>query len=124
MFIVNPESSELYSRFVRKKSEGAGCVPEPQEPSAAAGGILQLLKPGVSSYFDFAFQYEQDHRDGRLLCMPVVDRKGNVLAILEMIKRQEDPAFNEADEKNFADYAESLAVILETSLQIAHQNRG
>ncbi len=124
LFIVNPESSELYSRFVRNKAAGASDAASPHEPSAADGGILQLLKPGVSSYFDFAFQYEQDHRDGRLLCMPVVDRRGSVLAILEMIKRQEDPAFNEADEKNFADYAESLAVILEASLQIAIQNRG
>ena len=124
LFIVNPESSELYSRFVRNKAVGASDAASPHEPSAADGGILQLLKPGVSSYFDFAFQYEQDHRDGRLLCMPVVDRRGSVLAILEMIKRQEDPAFNEADEKNFADYAESLAVILEASLQIAIQNRG
>jgi putative ABC transport system ATP-binding protein len=124
LFIVNPESSELYSRFVRNKAARASDAASPQEPSAADGGILQLLKPGVSSYFDFAFQYEQDHRDGRLLCMPVVDRRGSVLAILEMIKRQEDPAFNEADEKNFADYAESLAVILEASLQIAIQNRG
>jgi len=124
LFIVNPESSELYSRFVRNKAARASDAASPQEPSAADGGILQLLKPGVSSYFDFAFQYEQNHRDGRLLCMPVVDRRGSVLAILEMIKRQEDPAFNETDEKNFADYAESLAVILETSLQIAIQNRG
>jgi len=41
-----------------------------------------------------------------------------------MIKGQNDSAFSEADEKNFSEFAESLAVILETSLQIAHQNRG
>jgi putative ABC transport system ATP-binding protein len=124
LFIVNPESSELYSRFVRNLGGTDSGPPIGEEPSSRTGGILQLQQPGVSSYFDFAFRHEQDYGEGRLLCMPVLDRKKNVLAILEMIKRQEDPAFSETDEKNFSEYAESLAVILETSLQIAHQNRG
>lgn len=124
LFIVNPESSELYSRSVRDIGGNISGEAEGDEPASRGGSILQLQKPGVSSYFDFAFRHEEDYRDGRLLCMPVLDRKKNVLAILEMIKRREDPAFSEVDEKNFADYAESLAVILETSLQIAHQNRG
>jgi len=112
LFIVNPESSELYARFART-ADGEG-----------GRGILRLLEGGAESYLDFAMRHEQDYGEGRLLCMPVLDRKKNLMAILKMIKDPEDPSFSEADEKYFSEYAEALGLILETSLEIAHQNRG
>jgi len=116
LFIVDPERSALSSRIAGNMAAGDAGAPR-------AGQPLNLQASGTSSYLDFALGHEQEYDQRHLLCMPVFDRKKNVLAMLEMIKRPEDPEFTEADEKNFSEFAEPLGVILESSLEIAHQNR-
>lgn len=115
----------LPQRFARQVSAESENVSDVRgRAKAPSQGILQPKVAGASSYFDFLVRHEQEYSQARLLCMPVLDQKKNVLGILEMIKAQEATSFSEADEKTFSEYAEALGLILEASLEIANQNCG
>lgn len=123
LFIVDAERNDLYSRIARNM-KGVALPPEPETAGLArAGNDAGMEEPGASPFFDFAFGHEQEFLDRRLLCMPVFDRKKSVLAVLQMFKRPEDPQFTDEDEQNFSAFAEPLGMILESSLEIANQNR-
>jgi putative ABC transport system ATP-binding protein len=128
LFIVDPVLNALYARVAAKLDGDRGPAHVSLDAGTAGRGsrndeTLNLLEPGPASYLDYALRHEKEFSDRRLLCMPVFDRKKNVLGILEIIKRPEDPAFSDSDEKNFSEFAEPLGTILESSLEIALQNR-
>jgi putative ABC transport system ATP-binding protein len=124
LFIVDPERNELYSRIARNMQDvHLRTESELIGPSALPGKSATPVEPGASPFFDFAFGHEQEFLDRRLLCMPIFDRKKSVVAVLQMFKRPEDPQFTDDDEQNFSTFAEPLGMILESSLEIANQNR-
>ena len=72
----------------------------------------------ASPDFNPAIDRETGYRTHTILCMPVFDRKRNVLAVVQMLNKAGDGAFTEADETTFREFIEPLGVILESSLRL------
>jgi putative ABC transport system ATP-binding protein len=128
MFIVDAERNVLYSR-IAKTVDGQRRLVEVPLGDGLAGHVarsgqgINLFELAASPFFETVFGAEDEFRENRLLCMPILDRRNSVLAVLQMVKRPEDPEFTEDDEKNFADFVEPLGMMLESSLKLANQQR-
>jgi putative ABC transport system ATP-binding protein len=87
---------------------------------ARSGEALNIPDAYESKDFNPAIDRETGYRTHSILCMPVFDRKRNVLAVVQMLNKANDAAFTEADETNFREFIEPLGVILESSLRLGH----
>ena len=129
VLVVDEERGMLYSRALDTLNGERMQVEFPLTKGLAGhvartGQGLNLHEAGGSDHFVMAIGHEQEYAEHRLLCLPVFNRRKNVLAVLQMLKRPDDPVFTEQDEKNFHEFMEPLGMILESSLRIAHQGRG
>jgi signal transduction protein with GAF and PtsI domain len=88
---------------------------------ARTGQGINVHDTSESPHFDLAFGHETEYNEHRLLCMPILDREKNVLAVVQMFKKTDDPIFTHVDESNFRDFVEPLGLILESSIRVAHQ---
>jgi putative ABC transport system ATP-binding protein len=85
---------------------------------ANSGETLNIPDAYASPDFNPAIDRETGYRTRTILCMPVFDRKRNVLAVVQMLNKAGDGAFTEADEATFREFIEPLGVILESSLRL------
>lgn len=85
---------------------------------ANSGEALNVPDAYASPDFNPAIDRETGYRTRTILCMPVFDRKRNVLAVVQMLNKAGDRAFTEADETTFREFIEPLGVILESSLRL------
>jgi len=128
VLVVDEERGVLYSRALETLDGERGQVEFPLSTGLAGhvartGQGLNLHEAGGSDHFDMAFGHEQEYTAHRLLCLPVFNRRKDVLAVLQMLKQPDDVVFTDQDEKNFHEFVEPLGMILESSLRIAHQGR-
>ena len=69
-----------------------------------------------------AFNADVDRRTGyrthSILCMPILDRHGQVFAVAQLLNKDGDKPFTAEDELAFREFAEPLGLILESCLQI------
>jgi adenylate cyclase len=72
----------------------------------------------ADAYDDPRFNPDVDRRTGfrtrSVLCLPLHDSAGNVFAVTQLLNRRDGEAFDERDEKRFAEFAASLGVLLES----------
>lgn len=85
---------------------------------ANTGEPLNIPDAYASPDFNPAIDRETGYRTRTILCMPVFDRKRNVLAVVQMLNKAGDGAFTQADETTFREFIEPLGVILESSLRL------
>lgn len=85
---------------------------------AKTGEVLNIPDAYASPDFNPAIDRETGYRTHTILCMPVFNRKKNVLAVVQMLNRAGGGPFTETDETNFRDFIEPLGVILESSLRL------
>ncbi|MBK8091499.1 MAG: GAF domain-containing protein [Verrucomicrobiaceae bacterium] len=87
---------------------------------AATG--LPMIVP--DAYAEPAFHREVDQRTGyrtrNILCMPLLGRAGNVLAVVQLINKAHNAGFDSADQKHFHELAEHLSPLMETWITL-HQ---
>jgi len=69
------------------------------------------------AYADPDFIAEVDRATGfvtrSVLAIPLLDARGRVFAVAQLLNREDGAAFDAEDEKRFRQFAESVAVILE-----------
>ena len=129
IFVVDSERNVLYSRIAKTIDGQQQQIEFPLQAGMAGhvartGQTMNIHDTGTSPHFDLALGHETEYSEHRLLCMPIFDRKKNVVAVVQMFKNAGDTAFTDADETNFRDFVEPLGIILESSLRVAHQNPG
>lgn len=70
------------------------------------------------AYSDERFNPDVDKQTGyrthSILSLPVKNRAGNVFAVAQLLNRRDGQPFDEGDEKRFAEFLQSIGVILET----------
>jgi putative ABC transport system ATP-binding protein len=118
LFIVDHERQELWS----KVAEGAdGTAVDIQIPlnSGIAGYVAthKTIVNTADAYTHPLFNRDIDARTGyrtrSLLCMPVVDHNDRIVAVVQLLNKQGGVPFDERDEQQFAQFAQSMAVMLE-----------
>ena len=81
---------------------------------ARTGQTLNISDP----YSRPDFNREVDQRTGyvtrNILCMPILDRSKNVIAVAQLLNKLDQPSFSTADEETFRDFATPLGLILES----------
>lgn len=94
---------------------------------AASGDSIRV----DDAYADARFSPEVDKRSGfrtrSILCLPIKNRDGQVFAVAQLLNRRDGKPFEESDERRFAEFLDSLGVILETLEnlgQISTRTRG
>jgi putative ABC transport system ATP-binding protein len=119
LFLVDRETKELWS----KVAQGAGERPiEIRIPidSGIAGRVAATGRPMnvPDAYSEPLFNKEVDRRTGyrtrSVLCMPIVNSRDEVFAVVQLLNKGGEEAFDEADERLFRDFASSIGVILES----------
>jgi len=129
IFVVDSERSTLYSRVAHTLGRDERELVLPLSEGmvghvARTGQGINVHDTSDHPHFDLAFGHETEYREHRLLCMPILDREKNVLAVVQMFKKTDDPVFTHMDESNFRDFVEPLGLILESSIRVAHQYVG
>jgi len=123
IFLVDQERGTLHSRSAQDDQEtrieveftiGAGIAGR----VAQTGEGLNIPDAYASPDFNPDIDRETGYRTHSILCMPVFDRKKNVLAVVEMLNKTNGAAFTVADETSFREFIEPLGVILESSLRL------
>lgn len=87
---------------------------------ANSGEVVNIPDAYASPDFNPAIDRQTGYRTRTILCMPVFDRKRNVLAVVQMLNKLGDGPFTKADETFFREFIEPLGVILESSLRLGH----
>jgi putative ABC transport system ATP-binding protein len=86
---------------------------------ATTGEILRI----EDAYADPRFNPEIDRQTGfrtrSILCVPLADSRGEVFAVAQLLNRRDGQPFEARDERRFAEFAGSIAVLLETWSKLA-----
>ena len=71
-----------------------------------------------NAYADSRFNQDVDKQTGyrtrSILCLPVKNHEGRVFAVAQLLNRKDGQPFDQGDEQRFADFIQSIGVILET----------
>lgn len=128
LFLVDAERQELWLRV----AQGAGPDDVGLRIPIATGIAGHVATTGESvriedAYADPRFNPDIDRLTGfrtrSILCVPLVDSKGEVFAVAQLLNREDRRPFEPADERRFAEFAGSIGVLLETSARLARMRR-
>jgi putative ABC transport system ATP-binding protein len=123
VFVVDPAHGRLYSRIARG-TDGQRIQIEFPIGAGIAGRVARTGEgmniPDAYACPDFnpKIDRETGYRTRSILCMPVFDRKKNVIAVAQILNKLDAAAFSESDESSFREFAEPLGMILESSLRL------
>ena len=117
LFLYDSQIHELWSRV----AEGL-TTKEIRFPASAglAGTCFTTGKPVniADAYSDSRFNPEVDTKTGyrtqNILCMPIIDKTGNKLGVLQVLNKKDGP-FSSKDEKRLKAFSAQAAIALENS---------
>lgn len=82
--------------------------------------------PDFNPEFDIASQArtaegltEPAFRTESILCMPIADREGTVIGVVQLLNKKGGGAFSAADEQTLAEFVRSLGIFLESCVRLA-----
>lgn len=119
LFLLNRKSGELQSRVALGDSGKRLDIRIPMT-SGIIGRCVRTKEPEnvPDPYHDPDFNPSVDQHTGyvtkSILCLPILDRSGEVFAVAQLLNRKEG-VFGPEDESTFRAFAEPLAVILQSS---------
>jgi len=127
-FLVDAERGELVLRVSQDVAAGEG-VRIPLGSGIAGAVATQGAPVRVDdAYADPRFNPEVDRRTGfrtrAVLAMPVLDRRGQVFGVAQLLNRRDGRPFDPADEERFAHFAAPLGLILESWQRLDRFSRG
>lgn len=129
LFVVDHEQGELWS----KVAEGDGRIPVDIRIPINKGiaGHVATKNETINTpdaYTHPLFNRDMDLRTGyrtrSLLCMPVVDQRNRMVAVVQLLNKKGDRSFDEKDESVLADFAQSMSVLLESWRLMRSQQAG
>jgi putative ABC transport system ATP-binding protein len=118
LFVVEPETNTLRLRVAQDLPEHV--VVRLPIGTGIAGAAAQTGKAirVDDAYKDPRFNQDVDRQSGfrtrAILALPIKDRRGHVFAVAQLLNRRDGRPFEDADEKKFSQFVESLGYVLET----------
>jgi len=122
LFLVDATRGELFSKFAQHDGQyidirlplGTGIAGR----VAATGAAMNIPDAYAEPLFSRAADQQTGYRTQTILCAPILDRRGRVIAVAQVLNKRRATAFDAADEQRFADFAASLGVVLESWWQM------
>jgi putative ABC transport system ATP-binding protein len=124
VFVMEKETGWLRSRVAHSD----GSEPLVIDIPLGAGIAGHVAKTGVTlniadPYSHPRFRPEVDRKTGyktkSILCMPIYDRRKNVVAVVQLLNKAGDQPFSQKDEVEFGSFAEPIGLIIETCVKMA-----
>ena len=119
LFLVDRTRHELFS----KVAQGDGAKPLDIRVPLGAGIVGRVASTGRSMnipdayaepLFNRAVDQDTGYRTRAILCAPILDRKGEVFAVAQVLNRRDGQPFDGRDEARLSEFATSLGVVLES----------
>lgn len=118
IFLVDEEKSQLWCKTVQGDRPSA----ELRVPLttgiighvASTGQPLNIQDVDTHPLFNRDTDRYTGHHTRNVLCMPVFNRRNQVVAVVQLVNKGEGEAFTYADERMFGEFAASIGVILES----------
>jgi putative ABC transport system ATP-binding protein len=129
LFLVDRERGELWLRVAQGEDTSALGLRIPIGTGiaghvATTGEIVRI----EDAYADPRFNPEIDRQTGfrtrSILCVPLADSRGEVFAVAQLLNRNDGQPFEARDERRFAEFSGSIAVLLETWSKLAQMRPG
>jgi putative ABC transport system ATP-binding protein len=123
LFLVDEARGELFSKVAQHDGDsldirvpfGAGIAGR----VASTGVAMNIPDAYAEPLFNRAVDQQTGYRTQTMLCVPIVDRRGRVIAVAQVLNKRGGVPFDAADEQRFAEFANSLGVVLESWWQMA-----
>jgi adenylate cyclase len=128
LFLVDKERGELWL----KVAEEEGGVPVTVRMPIDKGIAGHVATTGEALRVDDAYEHpsfnpEVDRKTGfrtrSILCVPLRDANDRVFAVAQLLNPRDRACFCEADEARFAEFTDSIGVILETWWTMSKRQR-
>jgi putative ABC transport system ATP-binding protein len=81
---------------------------------AQSGESIRIDDAYADPRFNQAVDKQTGYRTRSILSLPVKDQQGRVFAVAQLLNRKDGQPFDHGDEQRFADFIQSIGVILET----------
>lgn len=130
IFLVDEEKQQLWSKIAQGEGEKPLEIRVPLSMGiaghvASTGNYLNI----PDAYSHALFNPEVDRQTGYLtrniLCMPIFSTKQRVVAVVQLLNKAGELPFDQHDEQQFREFAESMGIILEScnSFYVAARNQ-
>ncbi|HEY9737331.1 MAG TPA: GAF domain-containing protein, partial [Trichocoleus sp.] len=130
IFMVDHEKQELWSKIAQGDGERPLEIRVPMGKGiaghvATTGEYLNIPDAYADDRFDPSHDQKTGYRTRNILCMPVSNKAGNTVAVVQLLNKQAELPFDPQDERSFREFAASIGVILEScnSFYIAARNQ-
>lgn len=123
LFLLDEEHDELWSKVAQNDEEKPLEIRIP----ASAGIVGSVASTGLAlnipdAYAEPLFNPDVDVRTGyrtlSILCVPIQDSENRVFAVAQLLNKEGGHPFDANDKRQFEDFANSIAVVLESWLQM------
>lgn len=119
MYVVDWEQRELWTRV----SEGVRQIRLPLGQGisgrvAETGKMLNVVDAWELPYFDRSFDLNNNFRTRSVLCMPIKNRAGETIGVLQVINKKGQDRFDEEDESFMKGLTSQIAIALENSILV------
>jgi putative ABC transport system ATP-binding protein len=124
LFLVDRQRGELWSKVTQEADEIRFSI-----EAGVAGHVARSGQPMTvrDAYREPLFNPEIDRRTGfrtrNILCMPVLDSRGEVFAVMQMLNKAGGD-FDAADQKTLTESAAAIALALETWSRMREAREG
>jgi adenylate cyclase len=124
LFLIDAARGELFSKVAQSEGGkpldirvpvGAGIVGR----VAATGTAMNIADAYAEPLFNRSVDQSTGYRTRTILCVPIVDRRGEVFAVAQVLNRRDGQPFDERDEARLREFAASLGVVLESWSRMA-----
>jgi putative ABC transport system ATP-binding protein len=123
VFLVDHERGQLRSKFA--ESDGSEpleiCLPVTSGIAgrvARTGETRNIREPYSDPDFNSDVDRHTGYRTKSILCMPILDRRKQVVAVVQLLNKQSEQQFSEDDEQAFREFAAPLGLILESCIRM------
>jgi putative ABC transport system ATP-binding protein len=89
---------------------------------AATGEAIRIDDAYADSRFNPDIDKQTGFRTRSVLCLPIRDTSGRIFAVTQLLNRKDGEPFDDSDEHKFAEFADSLGVILEALHRLHSDN--
>ncbi len=130
IFLVDHEKGQLWAKIAQAGEALALEIRVPMDSGiegqvARTGECLNL--PDVRNYplFNREIDEQTGYHTRNLLCMPILDKKNRVVAVVQLLNKAGNNPFDLHDEQRFREFATSIGIILEScnTFYIAARNQ-
>lgn len=120
LFLVDRRAGQLWSKYAGSDGGEPLEIRLPiEEPSvvgmvAGTGESLNIPDAYGHPLFDPATDRRTGYRTRSILCVPLRDAAGQVIAVAQVLNKQGADAFDDEDERDLREFAESMSVIVDS----------